>query len=219
MPGQQSGLEKAKIKNLDTGTEVQCMFNPKEYTFTKTNTWSSDVKIGQNVPEVKFTGGKAMTLTMELFFDTYETGEDVRTYTDHIWRLMRINEDTKDKGHKGWPPKCEFQWGETWSFKAVITSLTQKFTLFLGNGTPARSTLNVAFQQVLDEGKYPGQNPTTISRPGYKTRRVQQGETLDVIAFNEYGDSNKWRFLADINSLENPMKLRAGQMIAIAPIK
>ena len=120
---------------------------------------------------------------------------------------------------KGQPPLCEFRWGKTWSFKAVITSLSQKFTLFLSDGTPVRSTLNVTFQQATEESKYPGQNPTTVTKPGYKTRRVKQGETLDWIAYDEYGDSTLWRFLADTNELENPMKLEAGQLLAIAPIR
>ena len=161
-----------------------------------------------------------MTLQMDLFFDTYEAGDDVRTkYTNKIWKLMMINKDKKDKGHKGWPPLCEFRWGQSWSFKAVITSLSQKFTLFLANGTPVRSTMKVTFQQAVEEGKYPGQNPTTVTKPGYKTRRVKQGETLDWIAFDEYEDSTLWRFLADTNNLDDPMELTAGQVLAIAPIK
>ncbi|MFO8101350.1 MAG: LysM peptidoglycan-binding domain-containing protein [Dehalococcoidia bacterium] len=218
-------LKKAVIKNLDTGTEVSCMFNPKEYTFKKTNSWTGDVKIGKNVPDIKFSGGQAMTLTMDLLFDTYapvspeiKAGEDVRTYTDEIWKLMRINEKNKDKGHKGWPPLCQFTWGETWSFTAAITQLSQKFTLFLSDGRPVRSTLTVTFQQMKDEGQYPGQNPTTVSKPGFKTRRVREGETLDWIAFDEYGDPNHWRFLADVNHLDNPSALQPGQVLAIAPL-
>jgi len=217
MPGA-SLLTKAAITNLDTFEVIPCMFNPKEYTFTKANTWNSSVIIGNNVPEIDFQGGRAMTLAMELFFDTYETGADVRTkYTDKIWKLMMINPDTKDKGHKGWPPLCEFRWGYTWSFKAVLTNITQKFTMFLGDGTPVRSTMTVTFQQAAEEGKYPGQNPTTMSVPGYKTRRVKQGETLDWIAYDEYSDSSLWRFLADTNDVEDPLRLAVGQALAIPP--
>ena len=213
------GLEKAQIKNLDTNETIECMFRPKEYTFAKTNTWQAEMITGKNVPKVEFSGGQAMTLNMELFFDTYETGKDVRkTYTDKIWKLMMINPDNKDKGNKGWPPQCEFRWGQAWSFKAVITNISQKFTLFLPDGTPVRSTMNITFLQAAEEGQYPGQNPTTVSKPGYKTRKVKQGETLDWIAFDEYGDSNHWRFLADINNLDDPMRLAPGQVLAIAPL-
>lgn len=212
-------FSEATIKNLDTGETIECMFRPKEYSFKKTNSWESGLVKGKNVPKVEFKGGQAMTLDMELFFDTYEAGEDVRTkYTDKIWKLMLINPNTKDKGHKGWPPQCEFRWGQTWSFKAVITSLSQKFILFLSDGTPVRSTMTVSFQQAAEEGKYPGQNPTTMSVPGYKTRNVRQGETIDWIAFDEYGDPTLWRFLANANNLENPLQLEIGQILAIPPL-
>lgn len=213
----------ATIRNLDAkdpngpGSVMECMFRPKEYTFNKTNNWETKPVTGDDTPDVTFTGGDAMTLSMDLFFDTYEDNEDVRKHTNKIWKLMMVDENLKDKDNKARPPLCEFRWGETWSFQAVLTSLVQKFTLFHSDGRPARSTVTVSFKQALKEGKYPGQNPTTLSKPGYKTRRVKQGETLDWIAFDEYGDSSLWRFLADTNGLENPMKLEAGQLLAIAP--
>ncbi|RLC93524.1 MAG: peptidoglycan-binding protein [Chloroflexi bacterium] len=212
-----SMLTKATITNCDTNEIVECMFNPKEYTFGKQNTWKSGLVMGGNVPKVEFGGGQAMTLQMELFFDTYESGEDVRKHTNKIWKLMMINPDTKDKGNKGRPPLCTFSWGDMWSFKAVITSLSQKFTMFTGDGKPVRSTLSVTFQQAEEEGKYPGQNPTTLSTPGYKTRRVKEGETIDWIAFDEYGDPALWRFLAETNDLDDPLRLEVGQMLAIPP--
>lgn len=218
MPAE-TGLEKALIVNLDTGETVDCMFRPKEYTFTKTNTWQEEIITGKNVPKLEFSGGRGMTLQMELFFDTYESGMDVRKmYTDKIWRLMMINPANADKGNKGWPPMCEFRWGLAWSFKAVITNINQRFTLFLPDGTPVRSTMTVTFLQAAEEGQYPGQNPTTVSKPGYKTRRVKEGETLDLIAFAEYGDASRWRYLADINNLDDPMRLEPGRVLAIAPL-
>ena len=111
----------------------------------------------------------------------------------------------------------EFRWGKMWSFQAVITSITQKFTLFRNDGTPVRATLDVGFTQAKEDGKYPGQNPTTIGKPGYKQRLIKEGDTIDWIAFEEYGDSSMWRFIADTNEMDNPHKLMPGRMIAIAP--
>ena len=219
MTSVQGGLQPALIVNLDTAETVPCLFRPKEYTFKKTNQWQSTTVSGSNVPRLEFSGGGSMTLDMELFFDTYELMQDVRKlYTDKIWKLMMINTSNKDKGNRGWPPQCEFRWGHAWSFKAVITKINQTFTMFLPDGTPVRSTMTVTFKQVAEEGVYPGQNPTTVSKPGYKTRQVKEGETLGWIAFEEYGDSNHWRYLADINKLDDPMALTPGQVLAIAPL-
>jgi len=211
-------MEKAKIVNLDTNEEIKCLFNPNEYTFSKKNTWTSKPVKGQNVPSLEFSGGDAITLKMQLFFDTYTTGGDVRTTTNKIWKLMNINKSLADMtSTKGRPPMVEFQWGATWSFKAVITNISQKFTLFRDNGIPVRATLDVDFLQAKEEGRYPGQNPTTKGNPGYRRRIVREGETIDWIAFDEYGDSAMWRYIADVNNLDNPMNLEPGQVLAIAP--
>ena len=213
--------EKARIINLEDPTEpvIECLFNPSEYTFTKRNTWSKAEIKGKNVPDLEFGGGDSMTLKMQLFFDTYTTGGDVRDITKRIWKLMNVVEGPLMDltSYKGRPPMVMFQWGTTWSFKAVITDITQKFTLFRYDGTPVRATLDVTFLQAKEEMKFPGQNPTTISRPGFKRRVVKEGETIDWIAYDEYGDSAMWRFIAETNNLDNPRRLRPGQELVIAP--
>jgi len=99
----------------------------------------------------------------------------------------------------------------------VILSINQNFTLFRYDGTPVRATLDVTFRQAKETGKYPGQNPTTVSEPGYRRRVVTEGDTIDWIAHDEYGDSAMWRFIADTNNLDDPSRLRPGQVLAIAP--
>ena len=212
-------VEKAKLVNLDTNEEIQCLFNPNEYTFSKSNSWASKKVKGQNVPTLEFGGGDSIQLKMQLFFDTYTTGGDVRTTTNKIWKLMNINTNLTDMtSTKGRPPMVDFPWGATWPFKAVITSISQKFTLFRDNGIPVRATLDVNFLQAKEEGRYPGQNPTTRGNPGYKRRVVQEGDTIDWIAFDEYGDSTMWRYIAESNNLEDPMKIKTGQILAIKPL-
>jgi hypothetical protein len=211
---------RASIKNLDKegGESIECLFNPNEYTFSKRNRWSKGEIKGKNVPQLEFGGGDSMTLKMQLFFDTYTTGGDVRDTTDKIWKLMNIDDKLKDMTSiKGRPPRVEFRWGSMRSFEAVIVEITQKFTLFRYDGTPVRATLDVTFLQTKDEGRFPRQNPTTISKPGYKRRVVKEGDSIDLIAYDEYGDSAMWRFIADTNNLENPRRLRPGQELAIAP--
>ncbi len=211
---------KARIANLDDPGEapIDCLFNPNEYTFVKRNTWNRSQVKGKNVPQLEFGGGDSMTLTMQLFFDTYTTGEDVRQTTNRIWKLMNINQKLTDMtSTKGRPPMVEFQWGSTWSFQAVITEVSQRFTLFRYDGTPVRATLDVTFLQAKEEGRYPGQNPTTVNRSGNRRRVVKEGETLDWIAYEEYGDSALWRLIAETNHLDDPGRLRPGQVLAIAP--
>lgn len=223
MNGLSGELARAEIRVVDgkkAGNAVACMFRPKEYTITKQNSWQPGEAKGKDVPQLEFKGGGASSLTMELFFDTYESGNDVRTkYTNAIWELMGIDDTLTDKiNKKGRPPLVQFEWGPVISFKAVIANITQKFTMFKADGTPVRATLNVTFQEAEKSGSYPFQNPTTSSTPGYKVRIIKEGESLDWIAHEEYGDSTLWRFIAETNKLENPMKLSPGQKLSIAPM-
>lgn len=212
----QTNMQKATIINLDTGVSIACQFNPGEYTFRKRNQWKETPNKGNDVPTFDFSGGKPATLKLKLFFDTTETGEDVRLkYTNDIWNIMKVNPDkVNPRTGKGEPPECRFMWGKVWHFTAVITNISQKFTMFLADGTPVRATLDVTFQQIKDDQKYPFQNPT--SRSEYrKTRVVRQGDRIDLIAFEEFGDPNRWYELAKFNNISNPMELQAGQVLDI----
>jgi hypothetical protein len=218
---------KAYIWNEDKNQKVvDCLFNPTEYSFTKSNTWSPNNSVGRDLPVVSFQSGGQMSMTVSLLFDTYAlaaTGggtnpQDVRKYTEKVLDLMKVDPSLKDStsGHSR-PPRVSFRWGNSWSFKSVITSVTQRFTMFLSDGTPVRATLNVTFQQVEQEGTYPPQNPTSLAEVR-KIRVVGPGETIDTIAFQEYGDSRKWKVIADFNNLDNPLRLRPGQRLAIPPV-
>lgn len=213
-----TSLAHATITNLDKGgIPIKCMFNPKEYSFSKTNSWESGKTPSKNAPELQFTGGQPATLTMQLFFDTYAQGKDVRkAYTDAFWELMNIDPSKKDNKNKyGRPPQVLFQWGTNWAFKAVITSLKQQFTLFLSDGTPVRATLDVTFQQLQDTAQLAPQNPTSAGVGGERVWQVKAGDTLSWIAFREYGDATKWRAIANANGLIQVRELTPGTVLVI----
>ncbi len=214
-------LVKATIRNLDTNKAITCLFNPTEYAFAKEVGWAEAADRGANIPQLEFVGGKPATLTLSLFFDTNDTGEDVRAkYTNDLWDLALVNPDRLDsKTNKGRPPECMFEWGNAWSFKAVVTSMTQRFTMFLEDGTPTRATVDLTLKQAHDPGKFPAQNPTSGGVAGHRTRVVQQRETLDFIAAEEYGEARHWRHIAEANGIDNPLRLRPGTRLALPPLE
>ena len=195
------------------------MFNPHEYTLTKRNQYSPDETKGSNVPKIKFTQGGAETLKLELFFDTYTEGTDVREHTAKLWNMMMVTEDKKNqRNNKSEPPHAAFGWGGFY-FEAVITDITQQFTLFSKDGIPLRTTVEVTFQQVTDDQKHHGQNPTSGGGPAMKTHIVQAGERLDWIAFKAYDDAAYWRLIAQANGLVHPLRVREGQQLIIPPLE
>ncbi|MGH2350397.1 MAG: CIS tube protein, partial [Chloroflexota bacterium] len=218
MPGVVRGAnwKKAKFYNADTGAEVvECHFNPNDFTVTRSNKWEAQEASGAGLPDVTFGGMGARTLQMTLVFDSYESKSDITLSTGKLAGLMEVPNVQSPSGRAARPPHVEFGWGNFRSFRAVITQMSQKFTLFTADGTPVRATVQVTLQEVPKEaakkqGK--GQNPTSVATGARKVRIVQPGDTIDWLAADELGDPNAWRRLAEANRLDDPRRLLPGQV-------
>jgi hypothetical protein len=210
-------LTKATITNLYTREKLNCLFNPTEYTVAKTNNWPAKPVVGKDVPKLDFTGGGARTMTVELMFDVFEEpNADVRQHTDKLSNMTLIDQSKKNpKTKKSRPPYVLFEWGENWQFKAAITSLSIRFTLFRANGVPARALASLTLTEAVDENEKPGTNPTSYAEPGMKRRMIRPRDTLAGIAYEEYGSANEWRQIALANRIDDPLSIEPGQIIAI----
>lgn len=225
MPNTRGNLVNARIYEVDKngqevggGISVSCMFNPFEYTVSKSNTYTEKAKNNSDVPTVEFTKAGPQTLKLNLVFDTYEADEDVSLETNKLWKLMEAK--TRKEGNqtkKVPPPDVAFEWG-VFCFVAVITTMSQKFTLFKLDGTPVRAHVDVTFTQHVDLNDYPKQNPTSGDGPIQRVWQVVAGDRLDTIAFEVYGDATKWRAIAEYNHILNPLQLHPGIQISI-PLK
>ncbi len=209
-------FEKALIFQLDEkfiplGLPVEVLFNPSEYTIKKSNQFQSTVIPGLSTPITHFINGDAETLTMDLFFDTYEKGEDVRNYTKKITGLMEIN------SHIHAPPVCMFVWGKL-IFRAVLESVTQKFTLFLDSGIPARASLNVTFREYKTVTEQ-FLNIPRFSSDRTKQRQLTEGDNIWLLSDREYGDPGFWRHIAKANNIDNPRKIEAGRELKLPPLE
>jgi len=213
-------MAKAVLYNLDTNTEIlKCNFNPKDYSISREAKWKDAPNKGTDLPVVEFTSTAPATMTLKLFFDTFEKREDVRkAYTDKIWSLLDVSTDAKVKSprsKKSRPPKVQFRWGKTKFFDAVITKIDQSFSLFLSDGTPVRAEVTIGLQQVKKIDDYPKQNPTSGGVGGERLWTVADGDTLAWIAYKEYGDTKRWRSIAEANRLTNVRRLTPGTVLVI----
>lgn len=211
-------VEKAKIVKADNPNKaVDCHFNPETFKLDRKVEWDVKTNIGGDVSEISFKGGEAHKIgPVELLFDTTATGKDVRDEYKLLVELAQVDPQKKNtKTDKGEPSRVRFQWGKLISFEAVIESINQTFTMFKADGTPLRAKVSVSFIQVPE--KVAGQNPTSRSE-SRKIWVVHEGQTLDWIAYQEYGDPAHWRYIAETNNLANPKDLRPGQILKLVPL-
>jgi len=211
-------LEKAIITNTVSGERIPVMFNPEEYTVNKDINYAQTGVPGLSAPIIQFVHGNMQTLEMELFLDTYEAhregnrvlnqaGKDVRTLTRKITDLMNIEPTTHA------PPVLLFTWSSL-SFTCVLARASQRFIMFLPDGTPVRARLQVTFNEFRNvdlEAKEIKRETADFS----KLYIVAQGETLSAIAGRSYGNPALWRPIALRNNIDDPRALPAGMHLIV----
>jgi hypothetical protein len=217
--------EKAHIKVLEgvvKNSTIQFLYNPDSISYQKQVKWKEDPRAVKNVGDMNLVGGYAATFSISrALFDTTlptrgsgrGTGNDVRDHTDKLVKLMEVDKSLKPKT----PPKCQFIWGKFVSFPVYVISVSLSFEMFNGDGVPMRAWADISFKQASDDGELKRQNPTSGSY-ARKIWTVLEGETLDWIAYQEYGDPAAWRHIAETNNLPNPMRLRPGQLLKLTPL-
>jgi hypothetical protein len=150
-------LAKVVIGSIDdTGLGVEAQYNPKELTIDHSVPWQAPPhsKRGHN-PDLEFSGGSSRSLSFELLFDGFETGQSVEQAVQDLTKLARPrNPDSKDKEMQR-PHLVALAWGAGGSttteyippFFGVFESVQTKYTMFLPGGTPVRATCQVKIKE------------------------------------------------------------------------
>lgn len=219
-------LAKALIVNTVTGVTFPVMYNPEEFTLAQGNNFAEVGIPGLHASPVQYVRGKTRTLSMELFFDTYESREDVRAYTGDIVGLLAKLPQTHA------PPVLLFSMGRL-QFQCVLTEAGQRFTMFLPDGTPVRCTMTIQLMEyvrvdvTVERGVFFG-SPTAsaVANAAVGTARslltgapnehlVHAGDTLSGLAAQFLGDPARWRDIAELNGIDDPLRLAPGTRLLI----
>ena len=202
----------------DSSDQVVCDFNPETFAITQSVRWDQRPRIGQNVPDLTFIGGAGRELEVrDLLFDSTDDSSDVRNKYSLLLTLASVDttQENQTTG-KSQPDGVMFQWGSFLAFSAVVKKVSQNFLLFKQDGTPLRAKVSVTLAELPPTAQTT--NPTSRSIPR-KTHIVREAETLDYIAYEEYGDPAQWRHIALANDLSDPKKLIPGQVLRLPPLR
>lgn len=207
---------KLKITKVDSDASepitVSVPFNPAEYSLDRGVNYAEQSLLGLEMPITQFVNGTADSLSMELFFDTYEKNVDVRDETKKVTNLLNVD------GSLHAPPVVKVEWGKFVEFTGVLERANTRFTLFSKDGTPVRARMDVTFKRYGRPALEPITNPRE-SADRTKRHVVVEGETLSLLAAREYGDPARWRTIAAANDIDDSRTLVPGRTLVLPPLE
>jgi hypothetical protein len=153
---------------------------------------------------------------MEIFFDAYE--DLFGDVSDDVKTLFEWLKPTKSSLSKNLPcpPILAFEWGSNKilvDFKGYLKHVSAKYTMFRADGTPIRATASISLEEVPNEAA--SQNPTSGSLNSRRSHVLRDGDSLQSVAYREYGAAAMWRGLALFNGIDDPLRLTPGTSLLI----
>jgi hypothetical protein len=122
-------------------------FNPASLQHTVSNTLKEE---GQGAKKKQYVSQTTAKLTMDVVFDSTDTGEDVRITTNKMAQLLQPIPEGQSKKV---PPVVKFSWG-AYAFTGMVEQYKETIDFFAAGGLPLRSSINLTLssQDVTFEG-------------------------------------------------------------------
>jgi hypothetical protein len=210
--------EPSKTGALDApGAEldrIEFQFNPKELTMAKGASWAREqAKNSKTSSPPQYKGPQPSKLALEMFFDASEKQDTSVVKT--VDRLFACTVPTAAslQQKKASPPWVIFRWGTLTGFLSYVSSVSAKYTLFTAGGLPIRATCTVTLEEL--SGDAAKQNPTSGGMVPRRIHELVEGDSLPAIAHTEYGQPGLWRLIAELNRVDDPMRLRPGTRLLL----
>lgn len=191
------------------------LVNPEKYSQTLSVTYDEQGAPGSKNTALKFSKMPPAELKFELLFDA--TGAIDGSPTDlatEITNFQTVVYDYDGTVHE--PRYLMLYWGKM-KFGARLTALSYNYTLFAPNGAPLRAKADVTFKNY--------ENPATIVKEEDRespdiTHRVvvNAGDSLPLLCYQIYGDTQYYIDVARANRLVDVRHLQVGQTLSFPPL-
>ncbi|GAA0587830.1 LysM peptidoglycan-binding domain-containing protein [Streptomyces crystallinus] len=187
-------------------------FNPAQLSISRRAQWkvtpTAAVRDGSK-PE--FMGPDPREMTVEIFLDTSDepTENTVLKKVETLFSCCETTDLSIDADQPS-PPWVVFEWGSfsTARFTSYVASVDAAYTLFSTTGVPIRATCQMRLHEIPSKAKW--QNPTSGALTARRVHRVVAGDTLQSLAWRQYGDATVWRAIAEANGIDDPSRVRSG---------
>ena len=205
-------LAKAKIKNVsvEPETSIDVLFNPTEYGIDRGAVFADLNVPGLRTPILQFIRGQQEKLDLELFLDQTNRRKLVEDDLEKLREFVRID------GELHAPPVCRFEWGEV-SFQGVVASLKEKFSLFDEDGRVLRARVTLSLKS-YESAEVQMRELRRASPDRTRVRVLREGERLDLLASQTYGNPRLWRLIAEENDVDRPRFVEPGKPLRIPAV-
>ena len=197
--------------------EFEFDFNPTQLVLSRRALWKTTptaaVRDGA-LPE--FMGPEPRSMEVDVFLDNSHDpgGTDLLKKVELLFSCCEVTENSIDANQPS-TPWVVFQWGSftTARFTAFVSSVTASYTLFSSTGVPIRARCKLSLNEIPT--KTAGQNPTSGALTARRVHRVVAGDSLQSLAWREYGNANVWRAIAEANGIDDPARVRPGTELVL----
>ena len=145
-----------------TGESITVHFNPASLQLQLSN----ELKDTANCERKQYIAKTSAKLTMELPFDTTDTGEDVTITTRKLQAFLAPPLPEDDKARQQIPPPLVlFEWG-TLRFKGIAENYRETIDFFSASGVPLRASVNMTLSrqdQVFDNASGGSGTPSSVA--------------------------------------------------------
>ena len=165
MPAQPPQVAKATMTALPHGQPLTVHFNPASLVYSVEN---SVAQQSGNPKKAQYVAQFSGKLTMDLQFDTTDTGSDVRTVTNQVALFMQASANASAAAQNAAPPSSGnspapppkappvllFQWG-TYQFQGIMDSFKETIDFFSADGVALRALVSIGLSRqdnVFDDG-------------------------------------------------------------------
>jgi nucleoid-associated protein YgaU len=220
MPPTSGQLEKATLRVVEgdaAQTSLRFTYNPREFSTSKSSSWNRPTTSGaRSSTRPQFAGAGPQSLSMEILLDAWEDrAADVVASVQTLFEWLKPTPGSIQRRSPS-PPVLSFEWGSSRAladFRGYLKQVTAKYTVFKPDGTPLRATCTIQLEEIPQEPA--GQNPTSGAREGRWSRTLAEGDSLQSVAWREYGNAALWRGLASFNRIDDPFRLPPGTQILV----
>ncbi|WP_394749659.1 CIS tube protein [Spongiimicrobium salis] len=204
-------------------SKCEVQINPASYTHEHTTNYNNYQALGTPGTTIWFKGTPPEKVSFDIYFDA--TGAVRPTSVVSLSSPTSVDEQIQKfkevcftyNGDIHEPNYLIISWGSL-VFKCKLISLSISYTLFKDDGTPLRAKLTVSFEEAVDADII-AKEANNHSPDLTHLVVVKEGDTLPLICYRVYGDSDYYLEVAQYNNILNFRTLKPGSEIYLPPLK